>query len=496
MSKEKSSYRSIMKATSLFGGVQVFQILIAIIRSKFVAVLLGPEGMGIVGLLRSTIQIITQLTNMGLGVSAVKNVAASNAIDNQEHIATTVTVLRRLVWITGLLGLFITFFTAPWLSQLTFGNDDFTIAFRWLSVTFLIGQISSGQMVVLQGLRKLQYLAKASIIGSVIGLLITIPIYYIWGIDGIVPVMLITSLFTLLLSFYFSNKIKIERIRVSNEKTFKEGKEMISMGVMISLGGLLTVLEAYLVRIYISNTGTLADVGLYNAGFVIIGTYVGMIFTAMGTDYYPRLSGVVSDKLKMNTTVNQQTEIALLILAPILTVFLIFINWMVIILYSNEFLPMTDMIHWAALGILFKAPTWAIGFIFLAKGDTKRFFWIQLISITYVLVLNILGYKYFGLEGLGVSFLIAFILGFIQNLFVTKYYYSFELGKEFYKIFSISFGIAFLGFLTSYFINGIWMYLLGLLLITFSLIYSYKELNKRLDLIEVIADLKKKFLKK
>ena len=54
MHAQQSSYRQIMKATSLFGGVQIFQIIISVIRSKFVAILLGPSGMGIVGLLAST----------------------------------------------------------------------------------------------------------------------------------------------------------------------------------------------------------------------------------------------------------------------------------------------------------------------------------------------------------------------------------------------------------------------------------------------------------
>jgi len=484
-----------MKATSLFGGVQVFQILISIIRSKFVAILLGPEGMGIAGLLRSTIEIIGKLTNMGIRVSAVKNVALAASTYDEHKIATTVIVLRQLVWFTGLLGLLVTFFFAPWLSQITFGNYEFTIAFRWLSISLIFTQISGGQMVVLQGLRKLQYLAKANIIGSVFGLIITVPMYYIWGIDGIVPVIIVTSLMTLLLSFYFSNKVRLTVVKVSKETTYSEGKEMVSMGIMISLSSLLTMLAAYLVRIYISNTGNLADVGLYNAGFAIIGTYVGMIFTAMGTDYYPRLSEVANDKIKTNNTINQQAEIAVLILAPILIGFIIFINWVVVLLYSTKFLPVTDMIHWAALGIFFKAPTWAMGFVFLAKGDTKWFFWSQLVAICYVLILNILGYKYFGLEGLGISFLIAFVLGFIQNLLVTNKLYSFNFNKGFYKIFVVVFCIAMLSFWLYFTVEGFWMYVFGIILIAISALYSYRELNKRLDLAEIIATFKKKYKK-
>ena len=69
--EQKCSYRQIVKATSLFGGVQFFQIIISVIRSKFVAILLGPAGMGVVGLLTATTGLVAGLTNFGLGTSAV-----------------------------------------------------------------------------------------------------------------------------------------------------------------------------------------------------------------------------------------------------------------------------------------------------------------------------------------------------------------------------------------------------------------------------------------
>lgn len=482
MIEKQSSYRQIMKATSLFGGVQVFQILISIIRSKFIAILLGPKGMGIAELLRSTIQMVSVLTNMGIGTSAVKNIAAANATKDQLQISTTVMVLRHLVWATGLIGLAVSFVLAPSLSQLTFGNDEFTIAFRWLSITLLFGQLAHGQMAILQGLRKLQFLAKANIVGSTIGLLITIPMYYMWGIDGIVPVMIVTSLISLVVSFYFSDKIRIQKIKVSKEITLKESKNMLGMGVMIGLSSLFTILEGYLVRIYISNTGDLSDVGLFAAGFAIIGTYVGMVFSAMGADYYPRLSEVISDKIKANNTVNQQAEIAVLILAPMIALFLIFVHWGIVLLYSSKFLPVTNMIHWAIMGVLFKAATWSMGFVFIAKGDSKWFFWNELFGISYFLVLNILGYKYFGLTGLGISFLVAYVLGFIQNLTITRILYDFRFERQFYKIFGIQLILGLICFSLVKLISTPWIYFLGLPFIFISGLYSINELDKRLDL--------------
>ena len=128
----------------------------------------------------------------------------------------------------------------------------------------------------------------------------------------------------------------------------------------------------------------------------------------MGTDYYPRLSAVAQNNKLSKQTINQQAEVALLILAPILIVFLVFINYVVIILYSKQFIAVNSMIYWAALGMVFKAASWSVAFLFLAKGASKLFFWNELITNIYLLGLNLLGYYFMGLTGLGLSFLIAY----------------------------------------------------------------------------------------
>jgi len=482
MTEQQSSYRQILKATSIFGGVQAFKILIAIINSKAIALLLGPAGMGIIGLFNSTIGLIGGLTNFGLGTSAVKDVAAANATGNDSRIATIVKVLRRWVWITGLLGALVTLVLSPWLSQLTFGNRNYTVAFIWLSITLLFQQISSGQLALLQGMRKLKHLAKASIIGSFLGLIISVPIYYFFRINGIVPAIILSSLTTMLLSWYFAGKVELQPVVVSNTRTIAEGRAMLKMGFSISITGLFVLGVAYIVRIYINHLGGVAQVGLYNAGFMIINTYVGLVFTAMATDYYPRLAGVANDVSKTNTTINQQIEIAIIILAPILTIFLVFINWIVILLYSNQFIEISGMIHWAALGMFFKAISWAIAFLFLAKGASKLFFWNELFANIYMLILNLLGYKFLGLDGLGISFLVGYFLYFLQVYLVTKVKYSFLFEKGIYSLFFIQFFIAIVCFGVVKVSTTPYRYIVGMVLIIISSFYSYRELDKRIGL--------------
>jgi len=496
MTEHQSSYRQIMKATALFGGVQIINVFVQIIRSKVVAVLLGPTGMGILGLLNSTMALMGSLTNFGLKTSAVKDISAEYVSLNNFRIAVIITTLRRLVWITGCLGTLLVLIFSSLLSKLTFGNNDFTIAFIWISVTLLFQQLSSGQFVILQGMRKLKSLAKANVLGSCIGLVVTLPLYYIYGTDGIVPGILGTSLVTLFLSWYFSNKVAVEPVNVSYSQTLSEGKSMLRMGFMISLSGLLTTGGSYIVRIFISRTGGIDEVGLYNAGFSIINTYVGMIFSAMATDYYPRLSAVAHDNFLCKKTINQQAEIALLILSPILIVFLVFINWIVVLLYSNQFIAVNTMIYWAAMGMFFKSSSWSIGFIFLAKGSSRLFLWNEIITNLYLLGLNIIGYHYWGLTGLGVSFAVSYLLHLLQVFVVSRIKFSFSFDLAIFKIFFVQFSMAVISFFVVTNLSADYSYIVGMFLVVASSWYSFVELDKRLSLSEVISNFKNRIGRK
>ncbi|MBK6345992.1 MAG: O-antigen translocase [Bacteroidales bacterium] len=488
MPTPQDSYRQIMKSTSIFGGVQVVNILIAIVRSKFIAVLLGPAGMGIAGLLTSTTGFIGALTGFGIGTSAVRNVSEANAGGNPDRISLIITVLRRLVWITGLLGMLLTIVLSPWLSRLTFGNSEYTWAFIWISVSLLINQLSSGQMVLLQGMRKLRYLAQANLTGSIAGLIITVPLYYYFGLKGIVPGIILTAFLTLAGSWYFARKVNIGSIPVTTAETYAEGKNMLTMGFMISLSGMIALGVSYLVRIFISNTGSLEQVGLYNAGFAIVNGYVGLVFTALSTDYYPRLAAVASDNIESKKLINQQAEIAFLILAPILIVFLVFINWIVILLYSSEFIPVTDMVLWAAMGMFFKAGSWAIAYLFLAKGASRLFFWNELLANFYVLLFNVAGYYYYGLTGLGVSFMLVYIVYLVQVYLISSRKYKFSFSGDTITIFIFQFLLVVLAFVVSVLIQGNLKYLPLTLLFLASLLYSVRELDKRLGLISLLKN--------
>lgn len=479
---KQSTYRSIFKATSLFGGLQLYLIFISIIKSKFIAILLGPLGVGIQGLFQSGTEVIRTLTNFGLSQSAVREVSEANGDKDEVRIKLVTSVINKLVWITGLLGAISVCILSPYLSQSLFGNYDYTVPFIFLSVTLLLEQLSAGQKVILQGLRKIKELAKASTWGSTVGLLVSIPIYYSFGVKGIVPTLILSSVTTFLLSWFYARHYIKACPKVTIKQTVTEGCSMLTMGIAMSVSNILITVCAFVLRAFISNNGGTEIVGYYTAGFTIVTTYFSMIFNALATDYYPRLAAVNSDNVKCRNLSNEQGEIASLIMAPLLLICLVFMSLILQILYSDKFLEANNFVIWAVVGMLFKLASWLIAFQFIAKSETKIYIVNETLLNSYTLALSLLGYKYFGLAGLGAAYSLSNLLYFIQVFCIAKVRYAYCFSVSFRKLFTVQNLMVLVCFLLVLCGNKLLSYMLGSVCILCSSIYSFVGLDRRMGI--------------
>ena len=482
----QSSYRSIFKATSLFGSVQVFQIIIQVVKSKFIAVLLGPAGVGIIGLYQSGMQLVQNITNMGLASSAVRDVSEAFGLKDYHRINQVVTTIRRLVWGTGLLGMIALTIFSPLLSKASFGNYDYTIPFIILSVTLLLDQICAGQKVILQGLRKLKELAKCSVIGSTFGLLVSVPLYYWLGVKGIVPTLILNSVCALLISWLYSRRIPVQKVEQSTRETFLQGRLMLVMGISMSLSGIFATAASYVIRAYIQYVNGVAEVGLFQAGFMIMTTYVGLVFNAISTDYYPRLAAINKDNYKCKEIINQQGEMATLILVPMLTICLVFMPVILKILYSNDFLKANDYISWACIGMYLRLAAWVISFSFVAKAESKLFMFNEALASLYYIGFSILGYYLGGLTGIGIAFSLNYLTYFIQVYLIARKRYKFRFSDNFIKTYFSQLIVLLVCLVIVLNFNGWQKYILGVFIIMFSTSYCLFLLNKKIDLMGAI----------
>ena len=476
-STEHNLNRIITKAAALFGGVQVVSILCSVIRTKVIAILLGSTGIGIIGLYNSAIETITALTGLGIRSSSVREISEAHSHNDNNEISRIVTVVRRWSWFVGLLGAVVLISLAPLLSRTTFGDDRHIWGFVLLSCTMLFNALTSGEQAILQGTKQLRRLARCSVYGSIVSLLVSLPLYYFMGIDGIVPSLILYAAATLIVTLFYRER-NIETTPMNIRQTATQGREMVTLGVFMTVSSFITTLFSYIFAAYLNARSGEAVVGYYQAGFTLMNKYVGLIFTAMAMEYYPRLSSVAKDNEQLSRYVGKQVEMMQLMLAPIIAIFIMLHPIMVQILYTADFFVINGYLLLAIQGITFKAISWSLGFVLLAKGSGKLYFVTELLSDTITLALNIVGYHYWGLAGVGASYTIGFILYLIIIYVVCRKNYNIQPGrKAWLATFIVSFIACILLVAYTYMRWAAWTITLFTVVISIILLY-YRLRNK------------------
>lgn len=488
MENNKTSYRQILKSTSLFGGVQILNILLSVIKTKVITVLIGASGFGVLGLFSSAIRVIVDFTKIGLDTSAVKEISEYNSKEDKRDVSEFIVVLNKVIWVTGIIGGLLTIFFSNWLSIWTFGNSEYKYAFIWLSIAILFSQLANGKMAILQGTQQLSSLAKANLLGNFVGVLVSLPLYYYYGIKGIVPAIIISFMLTYLFSsFYVKNK-KNQSIKIGFIEIFQKSKAMLSLGATMSFTSLFVAITLWLIQIYVRNHGGLDDVGFYSAGLLIINSYIGMIFNAMGTDYFPRLSAINKNNTLINKAVNEQADVAVLLITPIIIVFVTFAPVIIRLLYTKEFLVIIGLVTFGVLGTLFKAVSFSLGYVIIAKGDSKVFIKTSIVFNLLMFLICILSYKLGGLTGLGIGLLIYYMIHFIALKIIINYFYGLTLNKRFYKIFLICIGLCIVSFSGTFIQNSYARYIVMILIVVISIIFTLFEFQKRINIREMVNE--------
>lgn len=473
----ENSYGNILKRISAFGGVQMFNILINIVRGKFVALFLGPEGMGVSQLLTSSTNVVQQVSGLGLNLAMVKEVSAHK--DNASDLPHVLSVSRRLILLTSLLGCVLCLLLAPFLSLWTFGDYSRTVSFMALSAAVGLMIAATGYLAILQGMGEVKRLSKASLTGGLTGLLCGVPLYYFFGTKGIVPSMLILAL-AMFLFYRLScrNIIKTANVAFALNIHTPLVKKLISLGIVLMVGTVVGTLTNYAINVFVRAFGSEEMVGLFQAANSLTNQYVGVMFSALALDYFPRLSAVSDDASKLREVVNRQAEIVILVVAPLVLALLFSAPLVIRLLLADNFLQITPLMRWLGFGVLVQSVSFPMGYILIAKENRKVYIWLEVVFSNIMWIACSMGFFYlYSLVGLGISLVARASVDVVVTYIVCRRVYGFRYtGKTLVKI-GVCLLLGAFGFAVSLLPGNIPYYILPAI-IAISAAFSFISLRK------------------
>lgn len=410
--------RHILKMLTLFGSVEAMTMLCSLVRNKFMALWTGATGLGLLGLYSNTIEMLTTSTQMGIRTASVPGVAGAS---EGEERAASVAAVRRLGVLLALAGGILTIVLAPLLSELSFGSKDYSWAFMVLAVAVFLSAVNASEAAVLQGTGLLKRLAKITAWSALSSLILSAAIIYLWRIEGIIPMIMTVSVTTAIFTCVYHLRGCHPLQKAGWRETLCHAKEFIRLGLFITLSGLLATLSNYLFMSWLNRIGGEAAMGYYQAGTTVAVRYVGIVFTAIAVEYYPRLAATRrAGSGRMSMMLRHESGLVLKLLIPAAWLMTVAAPWIVKILYSGDFERIVPMVVMASPGIVARGIAWCTTFVLLARGNGRAYFMLEASSTLLGFALNIAGYAAGGLEGLGVSFSVWYLLYAVMSVATVR----------------------------------------------------------------------------
>ena len=412
----------------MMGGASAINIVIGIVKVKVLAVLLGPSGVGLLGLYQSIMSMASTLAGCGIGNSGVRQLAAS-ADD-----PCTLAIVRRTLWLSnlllGLLGMVALWSLRQPVSHWVFGDSAHVNDVGWLGVGVFFNLIAASQTALLQGLRRIGDLAWVNIISATLGAAVGILLVFYLGKDGVLWFLVSAPAVSIVVAGYFARRLPKPQTVHDLRKIHAQWQAMLKLGIPFMATGVLGFAMQLTARSIILREHGLDAAGYFQAAWAVSMTYIGFVLSAMATDYYPRLTAVIHDHPKARKMVNEQSEMALLLASPVLLGMITFAPWVIQLLYADNFSPAAEVLRWQVLGDILKVASWPIGFILLARANGKIFFAIEQIwNLAYLGVL-FLGIREYGIVVAGVSFTFAYLIYYVVILTVAAGLIDFKIARR------------------------------------------------------------------
>jgi PST family polysaccharide transporter len=484
----KDSYAAIVKSSSIIGGSTAVSLLMGMAAAKAGAIFLGPQGIGLLKLYGSTMDVLRVLSGLGISSSGVRELANAISRKDEAQVGKVVTVLKQLCWATGAFGWLITAVLAYPLSSWVFGSTDYATSLVTLGAALLFAALSGGQLAFLQGSRRIAALAKVNVLSAAISTILAIVLYWQLGTRGIVPALISGAAITLLISWWYTRKIPVPTAPVRERfSTSKEAKRLVGLGLAFMWSGLMVTSVAAVTNILIVRELGMEAAGFYGAAWALSGMFANFILGAMGADFLPRLAAVQNDHPTTCRLVNEQTEIGILLALPGLVATLFFAPLAIQLFYSSKFLVAAELLPWLVLGVFGRVTSWPMGFILIAKAKSKLFAATETFFAIIQLLLVWVGLFAFGLTGVAAAFCMLYLIYNIVMGVLTHNLVTLRWSTAVWRLIAISVCFTGTGFLLPTLLSNTQNYIAGGFCLILSSLFSLRGLAIRLGPQHVIA---------
>ena len=408
MSREHKSSLTVrvLSAIALLGSAQAVNSICSVSRAKLIAVWLGPVGVGLNTILVNGSNLVSTATQLNLRDSSVRDLSLHMSA---EAAALKTAVVRRWALMLGLLGALSVIILSPVLSATAYnGSLSYSLYFAALAPGVFCAAYSAGEFAVMQARDRLRQIARANAVAGLAATAIAIPLLYFLRLRSIVIIINVYSI-AVAVCAYIWREPPVRVAPLTRHILWQQGRGFLILGLSISFSALLTTLINYILSAYINTRGGETALGIYQSGYTLVNSYVGIIFSAIAVEYYPRLTRFIGRPTMARTLMAHEVALVVKLVTPVAIIFVIFSDFFIRLLYSSSFEAVRPFVTYAIIGALFRGISICYAYRILAAGDTHAYIFTEAVSAVIGLALNVIGYRLGSYAGLGIAYILWYV---------------------------------------------------------------------------------------
>jgi antigen flippase len=410
-SKEKAAYKGMLKVTSMLAGAKLTTIFVSLVRTKAIALILGPGGMGMVNLITSSVEMTRVLFAFGLDGATVRRVATDATNEEPALLDQTYRIAASTALFIGTVSCVALAAASPLLSKKFLSTSEHYWWYILASLSLIFTPLLGVELAFLQGLKRSKDLAICQIAASVAGAVITVSLVATLGKIGAIAALLPVAFTALLIHHYFLKRYRPKVQIPLSYNQLTESRKLLKLGSGFAVNGIWLVASSWLNLLFIQGYYGAAEgilqVGLYGAASTLASFYIGILISSMATEFYPSLIQAANDRPMINRLLNQQTLLSIGIGIPVSLFLLIFSSYALSLLYSREFVAGTELMRWMVAGMAIRFAACPLGLTLLAVGSSKAIAMSEL-AIGFITILSsYVMLQIFGLKGIGMALSLA-----------------------------------------------------------------------------------------
>jgi O-antigen/teichoic acid export membrane protein len=373
--------RKLYKATVVMGAATFVAMIAGLVRAKFLAVTLGPVGVGIFSQALTFFQSAETICGLGIGLGITKYAALAFSKKDYSGLKGVVSAFVVLQSVSFAALFFIVLLFSGQISQFLFSSTRFSNLLIVVMGGVLFSSILISFESVMLGMGRPDTFSKSRILYNLIGLALFVCLVYTMKLAGAFWYILVNSMISIsVVAVFLAYLLKAETGKGISEMIGRlkglqlrhyAGK-LISYGVVMLVTSAVTWLSMLYVRsLLIRNLGAAAN-GFFQVIFALVGAYAPFFTNSVWGYLFPKLSAVerMSD---FNFEVNMALRFIILFVTPSIAVLFLCGKMLVLLVFSEEFLAGLGIFPLYLLGSLFYMIAYIFSSGLLAKKELKAY---------------------------------------------------------------------------------------------------------------------------